>query len=94
LYNPALAATFDSSGNICSAVSNPPCAGGPSPGLGISPNPILAGLQFYENGIGIGGVNGIPKGLTNNYWPAFGPVSVLPMTSQARPKPSSEVALA
>jgi hypothetical protein len=73
LYNPALAATFDSSGNICSAVSNPPCAGGPSPGLGISPNPILAGLQFYENGIGIGGVNGIPKGLTNNYWPAFGP---------------------
>jgi len=73
LYNPALAATFDSSGNICSAVSNPPCAGGPSPGLGTSPNPILAGLQFYENGIGIGGVNGIPKGLTNNYWPAFGP---------------------
>jgi Carboxypeptidase regulatory-like domain len=73
LYNPALAATFDSSGNICSSVSNPPCAGGPSPGLGTSPNPILAGLQFYENGIGIGGVNGIPKGLTNTYWPAFGP---------------------
>jgi hypothetical protein len=73
LYNPALAATFDSSGNICSTVSNPPCAGGPSPGLGTSPNPILAGLQFYENGIGIGGVNGLPKGLTNNYWPAFGP---------------------
>ncbi len=73
LYNPANAATFDSSGNICSAVSNPPCAGGPSPGLGTSPNPILAGLQFYENGIGIGGVNGIPKGLTNSYWPAFGP---------------------
>jgi hypothetical protein len=66
-------ATFDSTGNICSAVSNPPCAGGPSPGLGTSPNPILAGLQFYENGIGVGGVNGIPKGLTNNYWPAFGP---------------------
>jgi hypothetical protein len=30
-------------------------------------------LQFYENGIGIGGVNGIPKGLVNTYWPAFGP---------------------
>ena len=73
LYNPANAATFDSTGNICSSVSNPPCAGGPSPGLGTSPNPILAGLQFYENGIGIGGVNGVPKGLTNNYWPAFGP---------------------
>jgi hypothetical protein len=73
LYNPAAAATFDSSGNICSAVSNPPCAGGPSPGLGTSPNPILAGLQFYENGIGVGGVNGIPKGLVNTYWPTFGP---------------------
>jgi hypothetical protein len=73
LYNPANAATFDSSGNICSAVSVPACPGGPSPGLGTSPNPILAGLQFYENGIGVGGVNGIPKGLTNNYWPAFGP---------------------
>ena len=73
LYNPANAATFDSSGNICSAVSVPACPGGPSPGLGTSPNPILAGLQFYENGIGIGGKNGIPAGLTNNYWPAFGP---------------------
>jgi len=73
LYNPAAAATFDSNGNICSAVSNPPCAGGPSPGLGTSPSPILAGLHFYENGIGIGGVNGIPKGLVNNYWPTFGP---------------------
>ena len=46
---------------------------GPSPGLGSSPNPILAGLQFYENGIGIGGENGIPKGLVNNHWAAFGP---------------------
>src|SRR5580700_3935221 len=73
LYNPANAATFDSSGNVCSAVSNPPCAGGPSLGLGASPSPILAGLQFYENGIGIGGVSGTPKGLTNDYWPAFGP---------------------
>jgi hypothetical protein len=73
LYNPANAATFDSSGNVCSAVSNPPCAGGPSLGLGTSPSPILAGLQFYENGIGIGGVAGTPKGLTNDYWPAFGP---------------------
>jgi hypothetical protein len=76
LYNPANAATFDSSGNICSgaatATTNLGCAGA-SPGLGTSPNPILAGLQFYENGIGIGGKNGIPKGLVNTYWPAFGP---------------------
>lgn len=73
LYNSANAATFDSTGNICSTVSVPACPGGPSPGLGTSPNPILAGLQFYENGIGVGGVNGIPKGLANNYWPQFGP---------------------
>jgi len=72
LYDPTKAATFDSTGNICSVVSNPPCSS-PSPGLGTSPNSILAGLQFYENGIGVGGVNGIPKGLTNNYWPALGP---------------------
>ncbi|MGA3350406.1 MAG: TonB-dependent receptor [Candidatus Sulfotelmatobacter sp.] len=72
LYNPANAATFDTAGNICSSAADPGCAAA-SPGLGGSPNPILAGLSFYENGIGIGGVNGIPKGLTNNYWPAFGP---------------------
>jgi hypothetical protein len=73
LYNPADAATFDSNGNICSVNSVPACPGGPSPGLGSSPNPILAGVQFYENGIGIGGKNGIPKGLVNNHWAAFGP---------------------
>jgi hypothetical protein len=72
LYNPANAATFDTAGNICSGPTDPGCAAA-SPGLGTSPNPILAGLQFYENGIGIGGKNGIPKGLTNDYWPQFGP---------------------
>ncbi|HEV3512140.1 MAG TPA: TonB-dependent receptor [Candidatus Sulfotelmatobacter sp.] len=78
LYNPANAATFwnDGSGNICSAAAsataNFGCTGA-SPGLGTSPNPILAGLQFYTNGIGIGGVNGIPKGLVNNSWKNFGP---------------------
>ncbi|HLZ42223.1 MAG TPA: TonB-dependent receptor [Candidatus Sulfotelmatobacter sp.] len=78
LYNPANAATFwnDGSGNICSAAAsataNFGCTGA-SPGLGTSPNPILAGLQFYTNGIGIGGVNGIPKGLVNNPWANFGP---------------------
>ncbi len=63
LYDPAAAAVFDSSGNISSS----------SPGLGTSPNPILAGYQFYVNGIGIDGKNGIPKGLVDNHWAAFGP---------------------
>ncbi len=63
LYNPALAAQFDANGNII----------GPSGALGTSSNPILAGAQFYLNGIGIDGKNGIPKGLVNNHWAAFGP---------------------
>jgi Carboxypeptidase regulatory-like domain len=73
LYNPANAATFDANGNICSVNSVPACPGGPSPGLGTSANPILSGLQFYTNGIGIGGKNGIPNGLVNNHWANFGP---------------------
>jgi hypothetical protein len=72
LYSAANRATFDTAGNICSGPTDPGCTAA-SPGLGTSPNSILAGLQFYENGIGIGGVNGVAKGLTNNYWPAFGP---------------------
>jgi Carboxypeptidase regulatory-like domain len=71
LYNPALAPTWDNNGNICGGATNGCSAA--SPGLGTSPNPILAGLQFYTNGIGIGGVNGIPKGLVNNTWKNFGP---------------------
>ncbi|HEY7353595.1 MAG TPA: carboxypeptidase regulatory-like domain-containing protein [Terriglobales bacterium] len=73
LYDPALAATFDTGGNLCSAASNPPCAGGQSPGLGASPNPILNGYLFYLNGIGIPGKNGVPKGLVDNHWATFGP---------------------
>jgi hypothetical protein len=73
LYDPANAATFDSNGHICSVNSVPACPGGPSPGLGSSPNPILAGIQFYQNGIGVGGKNGIPKGLVNNHWNNWGP---------------------
>jgi hypothetical protein len=72
LYNPAAAATFDTAGHICSSAADPGCAG-PSPGLGTSPNPILAGLQFYTNGIGTGGKNGIPNGLVDNHWANFGP---------------------
>jgi hypothetical protein len=83
LYNPANAATFDSNGNVCSVnspstvafcgVTTTGQASTPSPGLSSSPNPILAGVQFYTNGIGIGGKNGIPKGLVNDSWANFGP---------------------
>ena len=38
-----------------------------------APIPILGGVQFYTNGIGVGGVNGIPKGLVNNSWNNWGP---------------------
>ena len=66
LYNPADAAVFvpGSNGNAISPSS---------PGLGTSPNSILAGYQFYLNGIGIGGQNGIPAGLVKSYWANFGP---------------------
>jgi hypothetical protein len=67
LYNPADAAVFvaGSNGNNISPTS---------PGLGTSPNPILAGTQFYLNGIGIPGTTpGVPKGLVDNHWAAFGP---------------------
>jgi len=73
LYNTADAATFDANGNICSKNSVPACPGGPSPGLVTSTNPILNGYQFYLNGIGVGGLNGIPKGLVNNAWNNWGP---------------------
>jgi len=73
LYNSANAATFDSNGNICSGNSPAGSCAAPSPGLSSSPNPILAGVQFYTNGIGIGGQNGIAKGLVPSHWADFGP---------------------
>ena len=73
LYNAANAATFDSNGHICSNNSVPACPNGPSPGLVTSTNPTLGGYQFYLNGIGVGGKNGIPKGLVNNNWNNWGP---------------------
>jgi hypothetical protein len=84
LYNPALAATFDSNNNICSptdvANGDPKCGGAVSPGLGTSPNSILAGVPLYLNGIGIEGKCYtspsnfcVPKDLVNNHWAAFGP---------------------
>ena len=77
LYDQANAPTFAASGSICGAAAgggyNAGCAG-PSPGLGTSPNAILNGYQFYLNGIGIPGKTpGVPKGLVDNNWAAFGP---------------------
>jgi hypothetical protein len=63
LYNPADAAVLLADGSISPN----------SPGLGTSPNPILAGVPLYLNGIGIPGHNHIPKGLVNNNWNTFGP---------------------
>ena len=63
LYNPANAAVVLPDGTISPS----------SPGLGTSPNPILAGIPLYLNGIGIPGQNGVPKGLVNNHWANFGP---------------------
>ncbi|MGP0021507.1 MAG: carboxypeptidase regulatory-like domain-containing protein [Candidatus Sulfotelmatobacter sp.] len=73
LYNRQDAATFDSQGNICGPNSNPLCPGGTSLGVVASTNPAFPGYNFYLNGIGVGGVNGIPKGLVNNSWKNFGP---------------------
>jgi hypothetical protein len=63
LYNPANAAVILPSGNISPT----------SPGLGTSPNSLLSGYQFYLNGVGVAGKNGIPAGLVNNYWHDIAP---------------------
>ena len=63
LYNPANAAVILPSGNISPT----------SPGLGTSPNSALAGYQFYLNGVGVAGKNGIPAGLVNNFWHDIAP---------------------
>src|SRR5579864_72007 len=63
LYDPTMAAIVQPDGTISPS----------SPGLGTSPNPILAGVPLYLNGIGTPGKNGIPKGLVNDHWANFGP---------------------
>src|SRR5438874_10387660 len=71
LYNPADAPVFATdplTGNTNFNLISPS-----SPGLGTSPVPALQGIPFYLNGIGIQGKNGIPKGLVNDTWDAFGP---------------------
>ena len=63
LYNPADAAILDPGNQTISPNS---------PGLGTSPNPVLAGQQFYVNGVGICGIN-LPSGCVNGAWLNFGP---------------------
>jgi hypothetical protein len=64
LYNPANAAVLNTGDQSISPTS---------PGLGISPNPILAGLPLYLNGVGICGESGLPAGCVNGAWKNFGP---------------------
>ena len=74
LYNPANAAVINTTdGTVCTAVGPGCTKATPAAAFGPSPEPILAGLQFYTNGMGIGGVNGISKNLVKNYWAQFGP---------------------
>ena len=78
LWNPANAAVFANStgSQICSGVNIPLGSGctGASPGLAASPNPTLAGLLFYANGLGIPGKTpGVTNGLVDNYWNNWGP---------------------
>src|SRR5580700_317049 len=63
LYDPTKAPVLNPDGTINAA----------SPGLGTSPNPILAGVPLYLNGIGTPGQSGVPKGLVNNHWASIGP---------------------
>lgn len=66
MYNPANAAVINPDGSINTSLT-------PAAAFSTSPNPILQGIQFYTNGIGVGGKNGIPNGLVNNHWANFGP---------------------
>jgi hypothetical protein len=65
LYNPANAPIWANASDTQIAAN--------SPGLGPSPVSSLQGYQFYLNGMGIGGKNGLPKGLANDAWWNFGP---------------------
>ncbi len=64
LYNPANAAILNPGDQSISPSS---------PGLGTSPNPILAGLPLYLNGVGTCGEGGLPSGCVNGAWKNFGP---------------------
>ena len=74
LYNPANAATFDSNGQHLQRELRSSLRRRAEPGSGYQHRiRILAGISSTLNGIGIGGKNGIPKGLVNDSWANFGP---------------------
>ena len=76
MYDPSKKPLFaDANGTqICAGPGNPTAAcTAASPGLGTSPNPILQGVQFYLNGIGISGQPGVPHGMVDDHWAQFGP---------------------
>jgi hypothetical protein len=66
LYDPAAAPTWAAGSNYGQIDPT-------SPGLGPSPLAPLQGYQFYLNGMGVGGKNGIPKGLASGNWLNLGP---------------------
>jgi Carboxypeptidase regulatory-like domain len=63
-YDPAAQPVYLIPGSVISPTS---------PGLGPSPLSQLQGYQFYLNGMGIAGHNGVPSGLVANHWGIFGP---------------------
>ena len=65
LYNPANAPAWTNASDTQISSS--------SPGLGTSPVASLQGYQFYLNGMGFSGKNGVPKGLAKDSWLNFGP---------------------
>lgn len=76
LYNANNAPTWvpgTGDGQICGGSPLPAGCAAASPGLGTSSVASLQGYQFYLNGMGFSGKNGIPKGLANNSWWNFGP---------------------
>ena len=77
LYNPADAPSFATDGSICGAASdgtnNIGCAGA-SPGLGHQPESDSGGYSVLPERHWHPGQNsGVPNGLVNNHWAAFGP---------------------
>jgi hypothetical protein len=64
LYSKADAAILNSGDQSVNAAS---------PGLTISPNPILSKLPLYTNGVVPCGQDGTPKGCVNGAWLNFGP---------------------
>ena len=67
LYNPANAPLWTNATDSQIAGNSPGLSGGPAN------IPALTPYLFYTNGMGIGGKNGVPRGLANNAWWNFGP---------------------